>query len=168
VTKWLAFGGLIVWAHDPEQAKLVVALLAGCALIRLLCSGSSKPSTFHGHGVTRQDTAFHEAGHVVIARRRGASRISAYVKDNGTGVTRATERNAIDLAIILAAGTEATSRFYKQNAAASHHDEATLVEVCRKLGITPDQVRRIARREVAEHGHEIRSVAERLNRRGHL
>jgi hypothetical protein len=168
MTKWLAFAGLVMWAHDPEQGKLVVSLLAACGLIRLLCSGSSEPSTFHGHGVTRQDTAFHEAGHVVIARRRGASRISAYVKDNGTGATRATERSPIDLAIILAAGTEATSRFYKQNAVASHHDEATLVEVCRELGIAPDQVRRIARREVAQHGHEIRNVAEQLNRRGHL
>ena len=38
----------------------------------------------------------------------------------------------------------------------------------RQQGITPEQARRTARREVAQHGYEIRSVAEQLNRRGHL
>jgi|SRR5882672_3976871 len=169
MTKWFAFGGgVILWAHDPARANLVVAVLLACGLIRLLCSGSSTPSTFHGHGVTRQDTAFHEAGHVVIARHRGASRVSAYVKDNGTGLTRATGRSPMDLAIILAAGTEATRRFYRPNPPSSRHDAEMLAEVCQRLGITPDQARRTARREVAQYGHEIRSVAERLNRRGNL
>lgn len=166
---WCACAGaVILWAHDPARANLVVAVLIGAGLIRLLCSASSTPSTFHGHGVTRQDTAFHEAGHVVIAKHRGASRVSAYVRDNGTGLARAAERNPMDLAIILAAGTEATRRFYRPNPPSSRHDAEMLEEVCRSLGITPEQARRIARREVAQHGYEIRSVAEQLNRRGHL
>jgi hypothetical protein len=68
----------------------------------------------------------------------------------------------------LAAGTEATRRFYMPNPPTSHSDAARLTDICRKLGITPDEARRVARREVVEHGYEIRSVAERLNRRGHL
>jgi hypothetical protein len=159
---------LIAWAHNPDHAKLAIALLAIGGLLRVLCSGAATPSTFHGHGITRQDTSFHEAGHVVIAKHRGASRVSAYVTDGNTGATKAAERGAIDLAVILAAGTEATSRFYRRDAPISRSDEARLAEVCRRVGITPDQARRIARREVTQHGHEIRSVAEQLNRRGHI
>jgi hypothetical protein len=169
MTRWLAcLAVMVLWPREPDHVKLIVALLVGCALLRVLCAGSAKPSTFHGHGLTRQDTSFHEAGHVVIAKHRGASRVSAYVKDNGRGTTWATERSTIDLAIILAAGTEASSHFYKRDAQTSHHDEARLAEVCRQVGITPDQARRAARREVAQYGSEIRDVAERLNRRGHV
>lgn len=171
MTKWLALAGLLIFAiSDPTQARVLVPLLALGGMLSVLCAcaGSSKPTVYHGHGVTRQDTVFHEAGHVVVARHRGAARVSAFVDKNGNGATTASERGAMDRAVILAAGIEATRRFYLPNPPDSRHDEAMLAQVCRELGITPAQARRVARREVSQHGYEIRRVAQQLHRRGRL
>lgn len=131
-------------------------------------SGSSRSSTCHGHGVTRADTSVHEAGHVVIAKKRGASGVSARVYDDGRGWTVAHERNATDLAVLVAAGTEATNHLLGRSDPTSRDDAELLEETCRKLDITPDDARRIARREVAKHSSEISRVAARLNEQGRI
>jgi hypothetical protein len=166
---WLVVAALaMMFVHDPEQVRALLVMLGACGLLTLLCSVSTKATVFHGHGVTRQDTSFHEAGHAVIARHRGAARVSARVDRQGKGLTRASEQRAIDRAVILAAGTEASSLFYKPHLATTHSDALMLAQVCRDLGITPEQVRRMAQQEVSRHAQEIRVVAEQLNRRGHL
>jgi hypothetical protein len=94
--------------------------------------------------------------------------VSARVDRQGKGLTRASEQSAMDRAVILAAGTEASSLFYKLHLATTHSEALMLAQVCRHLGITPEQMRRMARQEVRRHAQEIRAVAEQLNRRGHL
>jgi hypothetical protein len=170
MTKWVVgCGALILLVRYPTHAPAIVILIGLAGLLAWLWVPSSSGTVYHGHGVTRQDTSFHEAGHAIVARHRGATDISATVTDEGTtGITRADERNAYDRAIILAAGTEATRLFYTRNAQPSREDSEELEVLCRQLGITPDQAHRIARDEVARHAREIRTAAERLNRRGRL
>jgi hypothetical protein len=170
MTRWLIGAlALVLLVRYPTHAPMVVLLVAVISLAVWLFFRPSTGTVYHGHGVTRQDTAFHEAGHAVVAHHRGATDISATVAGEGTsGVTRASERNAYDRAIILAAGTEATRLFYTRNAQPSGEDLTELQALCRQLGITPEQAHLIARKEVAQHAREIRTAAERLNRRGRL
>jgi hypothetical protein len=166
--RWFIVAAVLLLVRYPSHAPAVLLLLGAAALVIWLCSGRAGSSVYHGHGLSRQDAAFHEAGHVVVARYRGASDIAAWVSEDGAGITRANERSTIDHAIILAAGQEAASRFLLPNPRGCQQDAAELEQVCRELDISPLDVRRIARREVAAHAREIRSIAERLNRRGYL
>jgi hypothetical protein len=167
--RWIVMlGAVLLLAHYPSHAPAVLLLLGAAALVIWLCSGPAGSSVYHGHGLSRQDAAFHEAGHVVVARHRGASDIAAWVGEDGAGITRANERGTVDHAVILAAGQAAASRFLLPNPRGCQQDAAELEQICLELGISPRDVRRIADREVAAHAREIRNVAERLNRRGSL
>lgn len=118
---------------------------------------------------SRRHTSLHEAGHYVVAKRRGSSGVSAWLESDRAGWTQTgTDRSVLDAAVITAAGTEATNRDRWFTEPTTSGDARILHRKCRQAGITPAEARRLARRDVARYQGEIRKVADRLYRDGRV
>lgn len=129
-----------------------------------------RPTVRHGSGnALRAENVVHEAGHYVIARRHGVWGVSSRVLDNGRGWTELGSTNLRSDAIITAAGSEAANLLYhRRDAGVTRGDAQLLRDTCRRLGITTDQAREMARAEVAENRGAIERAAARLDERGRL
>jgi len=116
----------------------------------------------------RAENAVHEAGHVIISRRRGHS-ASARLWPNGNGGTSVYPRTALDEAVILAAGSAAANLIYfKCYMGITRDDASELVGACRRAGITPDQAYRMAEDEVRANWGAIERAAKRLYENGRI
>lgn len=160
----------------------MTSLICGATFIAFLlifgalCSRSGGGSSYSGNVTPyaknrtelRAENCVHEAGHYVVSRRRGYG-ASSRVKPNGDGWTCVSPSNAMDDAVILAAGSAAANLIYfGRDMGITRGDGSILPDACRKAGITVEQAREIARSEVRANRGAIERAARRLDENGRI
>lgn len=110
----------------------------------------------------RWQTALHEAGHVEVGKRLGATSLSAWLDDDRSGyfVGRFDGPDE-DEAVILLAGAAAAGR---RGGGATDRREAK--RLLRGTGVSMGEAERRARRAVSGRRGAIERTAQRLYRRG--
>jgi hypothetical protein len=155
--------GLLV---APGKTIAVIVVLA-VAVLYFKPQGRTRYGSGDGF---RAENAVHEAGHVVIARRRGAGGVESKIKANGKGWTEfSSVRSRLDSAVILAGGSEAANLLHhRADHGITAGDGRVLRIACRQLGVSEAHVRALARDDVRANQAAIEAVARQLDERGHL
>lgn len=156
-------GGLLV---APGKTIAVIAVLA----VAVLYLKGQRPTRYGSGNGLRAENVVHEAGHYVIARRRGAGGVTSRVKSNGLGWTDfSSARSRLDEAVIVAAGSEAANMLHLHaDHGVTAGDARVLRDTCRKLGVSEAHVRALARDDVRANRAAIEAAARRLDERGRL
>lgn len=158
----------LIWPSQTVLAVFVIAVVVVWAKNqRVVRHGNVTPLAATAEAL-RAENCVHEAGHYVISKNRGYG-VSSQVLPNGRGWTAVSPRNAMDDAVILAAGSEAANAFYhRRDAGITRGDASLLPDACRRARITVAQAREIARNEVRASRAAIERAARRLDERGRI
>jgi len=117
----------------------------------------------------REENCYHEAGHYVVAKNRGASGVHSTVAPNGMGGSDYYSVSHLDDAVALAAGSEAANLLYfHADMGITEGDASILPSVCRDAGITVEEARTKAREDVEMYTSEILQVARHLDQHGSI
>lgn len=117
----------------------------------------------------REENCYHEAGHYVIAKNRGASGVHSTVSPNGMAGSEYYSRSHLDDAVALAGGSEAANLLYfHADMGITEGDASILPSVCRSAGITVEEARAKAREDVDMYSSEIEHVAGHLRQHGSI
>jgi len=164
----LAGAVLISFLIAPGKTLAVVCVLA---VAILWFKGQAR--TRYSNSALRAENVWHEAGHNVIAKNRGAGGVESRVTPEGRGWTALNGPwNPIDDAVVTAAGSEAANAFYHgHDAGVSSGDLGVLRDICnrrrmREQGFTVARARELARADVLANRAAIKRVRDQLDERG--